>query len=163
MNKWNTERMCRLNGQQPTVREKWTAFYRLYRISQGHGAYSDMDASDCFRILFADWRPLHLIEANESLVSRNHAPVFLRKMLLKADRRKRLYGGNHEWEERDKVVASKLRDDGVEVTPEEVAEVRYRLIRSIRNKAAADDVRLPEDDAEMLEWMAEGLRESRGE
>src|SRR5580692_10649108 len=62
---WDIERMCRLNGKKPTARERWTAFYRLWRMAHGnHGAEADIYASDCFRILFVDWSGIRLIESH---------------------------------------------------------------------------------------------------
>jgi hypothetical protein len=153
------ERLCRVDGQKPTARERWTAFHRLWRIAHGRGVWHDMEAGMCFRVLFGGWRSIHLLDGHESdgLVDRSHIPTFLRKTLLEGHRRQRLYAGHYEWRDRDKTVANKVRDEhGIEVTPLEVAEVRYKLLRAVRARAAEDDVKLPADDEDLLRWLAEG-------
>lgn len=52
---FDTLRMCRVDGAQPTTRERWTAFHRLWRIAERssppfHGF------EDCFRVLMHDWK-----------------------------------------------------------------------------------------------------------
>lgn len=148
-----TEQLCRLNGQQPTARQKWVAFYRLWRIALGHGGWQDMDAGQCFRVLFGSWRMILLLDSQESdgLVDRSRLPKCIRKQLLENIKRRRLYAGHYEWMERDKVVANQCRNiHGIEVTPEEVAEVRRKVIQTARRVAAEQDVKLPADDDEVL-------------
>ena len=151
---FDIERMCRLNGKKPTVRERWTAFYRLWRLAHGHGACQDMDASDCFRVLFPT-PMIHVLDhESEGTLSRVHCPMFLRRRILESERRRRLYGNHPEWSERDKRVAAKVREeDGMEVTPDEVANVRNKVIRLIRDRALTEGIALPHDDDELLLWM----------
>ena len=158
---FDTERMCRLNGKKPTARDRWTAFYRLWRLShrKTDSCYLDAEATDCFRILFADWRPRYLIESlGDTLCSRHKYPTFLRKSLLETARKERLYGefwGEWEkWQERDKFVAMKVRQEqGIEVLPVEVAEVRRKFINMARAKAAEIGLEVPDDDAELLNFL----------
>lgn len=156
------ERLCRLNGKKPTARERWTAFHRLWRIAHGRGAWQDMEAGMCFRVLTGNWRFIYLLDGRESdgLTDRSHIPKFLRRSLLENHRRQRLYAGHYEWRDRDKTTARRVRDrEGIEVTPLEVAEVRYKLLRSIRARAAEEDLRLPEDDDDLLRWLAAGMED----
>lgn len=151
--RFDDARLCRLDGQQPTMREKWIAFHRLWRIAHGHGAVQDMDVGMCFRVLFGGWRAIRLMDTDhtDGLVDRSHIPKFLRKQLLEIKRRQRLYAGHYEWMERDKVVANQCRDKhGIEVTPDEVAEVRRKVINLARARAAEMNVQLPKDDEEVL-------------
>ena len=153
MDDFDERRLCRLDGLRPTARERWRAFYRLWRIAHGHGVHRDIDAGTCFRVLFNDWRFIRLIDGSESdgLVDRSRVPTFLRKRLLESHRKQRLYAGHYEWMERDKEVSRLVRDrDGIEVTPTEVAEVRRKLIQMARSKAAELDIRLPADDEGVL-------------
>jgi hypothetical protein len=82
--------------------------------------------------------------------SRTHWPKFLRRQLLETEKRRRLYGDHPEWRERDKLVASMVREDGIEVTPTEVAEVRQKVIRLARAKGLEMGFPLPDDDDELL-------------
>ena len=146
-----TERLCRLNGEKPTARDRWLAFYRLYRLSMGHGAFQDMAAVDAFRTLFRDWRFIRLLESEERSPSRAHVPRFLRRRLLDMDRRRRLHGDHPEWAERDKAVANHVHNEhGMEVTPDEVAAVRRKIITIARQKAAEQGIAVPADDEELL-------------
>jgi hypothetical protein len=155
---FDVERMCRLNGKRPTARERWTAFYRLYRISQGHGVYQDMAAADCLRVLMPSGRCIALMNEGDRSPSRTHIPVFLRRKLVDADRRRRLYGKHPEWMGRDKVVAAKVREDGIEVTPEQVGEVRQKVLRLARQRAAECGIPVPGDDAKLLDLLHDSLR-----
>ena len=150
------DRQCRLNGQKPTLRDKWIAFHRLYRLAMRHGPYQDMAVVDCFRTLYANWSWLCLLESEEKSPSRAHVPKFLRRRLLEYERRHRLHGDHPEWAERDKVVARKVREEsGMEVTPDEVAVVRRKLITMAREKAAYLGIPLPSDDEQLLRLLKE--------
>ena len=35
---FDLERICRLKGMAPTARDRWTAFYRLWRLVRNHCA-----------------------------------------------------------------------------------------------------------------------------
>jgi len=156
--KFDIERMCRLNGKKPTVREWWTAWYRLWRIShKTANLYIDGEATDCFRVLFPGTAFRHLVESLGDPLKARY-PVFLRKRLLETARKERLYGkfwGEWaEWQERDKRVAMVLRQQqGIEVTPIEVAEVRRKVLNMARAKAAEIGLDLPEDDADVLDML----------
>ena len=55
-------RLCRLDGRKPTARERWVAFYRLWRlIRNARPAQSWEDAIECFRVLMHDWRWIELV------------------------------------------------------------------------------------------------------
>lgn len=158
-------RMCRLNGQSPTARERWYAFWRLYRVAcHNKDPRTEGDLRDCFRVLFlgnrtyAKWVRL-TGECVPAVGDRKHLPLFLRKRFLEMDRRKRLYGEHYEWMERDKKVAAQMRrEDGIEVTPDEVAEVRRKTINLVRRKAAEFGVKVPTDDADLLRWIGKGMK-----
>ena len=145
-------RLCRIDGRKPTARDKWKAFHRLWRLSQGHGAEQDIAAGQAFRVLFNNWRAILLLDTDrcDPLVDRSHVPTFLRKQMLDLYVRRRLYGGHPEWAERDKRVANAVRAEGIEVTPREVAEVRAKVIRLARQRAAEMDVKIPDDDEDLL-------------
>jgi hypothetical protein len=149
-------RMCRVDGQKPTAREKWLAFHRLYRLSLGRGVHQDMAAIDCFRVLWANWSMLRLCEAEENSPSRTELPAFLRRRLLESDRRRRLHGRHWEFLERDQAVARQLCESGQETTPAEVAAVRCKMIRHVRQKAAELGVTVPADDGDLIAWIAAG-------
>lgn len=149
-------RMIRTDGREPTARDRWRAFHRLWRIAHGHGACQDVDAGDCFRVLSTDWRLIRLLESpcNDGLVDRSHTPKFLRKRLLDDARKRRLYAGHYEWMDRDKMVANRCRSEhGMEVTPTEVAEVRRKVIQISRAKAAEMDFPVPQDDEDLLKLL----------
>ena len=136
------DRMCRIDGKQPTTRDRWKAFHRLYRLADGHGGYQDCALKEAVMTLFP-WSRTHALDAPETdgLVDRNHIPMFLRKTLLDHARRRRLrkYGGTPE---RDKAVARMVREQhGIEATPEQVAEVRYKVMTLARD--VADQCGLP--------------------
>ena len=150
----SVERLCRLNGEKPSLRDRWYAFYRLYRLSQGHGACQDMAAVDALRTLYSNWAWIRLIETEERSPSRAHIPVFLRKSLLQNEREQRLYNGHYEWKERDKAVAHAVREaHGMEVTPDEVAVIRRKVIDIARARAAEQGINLPHDDEDVLKLL----------
>lgn len=147
------DRMLRIDGKKPTARDKWRAFSRLWRLANGHGAYQDIAAGEAIRVLFPNWRMVRLLDddTGDGLVDRSHIPKFLRKRMIEHIRRKRLYGGHPEWRERAKVVARLVREKlGREVTPDQVAEVRLRVIGIIRRTASERGVDLPADDEAVL-------------
>ena len=149
-------RLCRLDGLKPTARDKWRAFHRLWRLAHGRGPYQDIDAGICLRVLFGGWRAIQLLDGSESdgLVDRSHVPKFIRRQLLESHRRRRLYAGHYEWMERDKAVANTVREaHGIEVTPMEVAEARWKVIRLARDTAAVMDFKLPADDQAVLDLL----------
>ena len=157
------ERLLRLNGKRPTARDRWRAFSRLWRLAHRHGVYQDMAATECFQVLYADWRYVWLLdeERGDGLVDRSHIPTFLRKRLLAHHKKQRLYAGHYEWVERDKKVANLCRDvHGIEVTPTEVAEVRRKVINLARSKAVTLGVRLPADDEDVLRLLKEGTHDA---
>jgi len=57
------ERLCRENGQQPTTRERWQAFYRLWRMTQKTFDPA-CNAGEAFRVLMYDWRWVQLVEGH---------------------------------------------------------------------------------------------------
>jgi hypothetical protein len=153
---FDERRMCRVDGETPTHRELWTAFYRLYRISQGHGGHQNIAAVECFHVLMANSAMLRLAEAGEDTLSRVGWPTFIRRKLLETDRRRRLHGRHWEWLDTDKRVARQMCERGQETTPAEVAEVRCKVLRMIREKAAAEGISVPADDLGLMRWMSAG-------
>lgn len=150
------KRMCRIDGMKPTARDRWKAIHRLWRLACGRDPECDLAAEDCFRVLISDWRWIHLLGEGGAKtggpVNRSIYPTALRKRLLDMDRRRRLYGNRQvEWQARDKAVAHKLREEGREVLPSEVAEVRRKVINIAKRVAAENDCPLPDDDEEILE------------
>ena len=88
----------KLNGKRPSARDRWKAFYRLWRMTQQNDGRSDATAADCFYILGGVDDFVHLVTNNEyKHPSRNHLPKFLRRMILDSDRHRRLYGYHPEW------------------------------------------------------------------
>lgn len=143
-------RVFRVGGRQPTARDKWRALYRLWRIARGRGMWQDMAVDLCFRVLFPN-RVLSLLDAPpDSLAGRSRLPKFLRRRLLDYYRRRRLYGNHPEWAAQDKVVAQRCAAEGLEVTPTEVAEARWKVIQIVRDQAAKTGECLPADDADLL-------------
>ena len=152
--KFDTERLCRLNGKKPSARDRWIAFHRLWRLSHGHGATHDMDASDCFRVLFSSWQGIRLLDHHTPILSRVGWPVFLRKRFLDMDKRRRL-GLDNNLEHFQKVCRKLRNEKGMEVTPMEVAEVRHKLIKLVREKAFQDGISIPTDDDELFQWLTQ--------
>jgi hypothetical protein len=151
---FDEERMCRVNGQEPTMRDRWKAFYRLWRMSHRISHWHEMAAGDCIRILFEDWDWLRLVDSYEPPTSRVGWPVFLRKRFLEMDKNERLYNGNYHWKDRDKAVARDLRNSrGMEVTPTEVAEVRRKVLNIAKAKAAEVGLELPDDEDAILRML----------
>jgi len=153
---FDIDRMCRLNGQKPTARDCWVAFYRLYRVGvreeETHQGMLMADgALNCLRVLFGDNRFLRLCRAKEEKLGRvRRWPAFLLRRRLEIERRERLYNGNWHWQERDKVVAARCHAQGLEVTPDQVAEVRRKVLNSARRVALARGIRLPENEDDIL-------------
>jgi hypothetical protein len=112
-----------------------------------------MAAIECFHVLMPNARMLKLAQAKESKLSRTCYPTVVRRRLLESERRRRLHGRHYEWLGTDRHVARQLCERGQETTPAEVAEVRCKTIRMVREKAAAEGVRVPTDDHE---WLAKG-------
>jgi hypothetical protein len=146
----------RIDGKRPTARQKWIAFHRLYRIATNTDGYREHAALDCFRVLLPCWDHVNLMEADERSVSRVKFPVCIRRQLLATERRRRIHGPRYEWLEADRRVANRLRQEGREMTPEEVGETRQAAIRAIREKAAEHKIPLPADDRELLAWLNDG-------
>lgn len=160
------DRMLGINGQRPTARDRWGAFWRLYRLCLRQYGDNSSNAFDALRMLgFGGWiADVRLGGAGPGLVNQRHVPLFLRRRLLDMARRRRLYGNwCREWEDLrplDQRAARHLAAQGVEMTPDEVAEVRAKFVRHVRSKAATLGLPLPESDYELLQvvkgWMAEG-------
>ncbi len=148
---FDMERFCRLNSKKPTARERWVAFHRLFRLASGHGAHHDIAAGECFRVLFGSWRAIQMLEDSPAdPIPLHKVPKCLRSLIIKGRIRDRLYGDHPEWRERDQEVVAKLRDQGVEATPEEVNTVRRKVLRIAREKAIEHGIDLPADDNEVL-------------
>ena len=138
-------RMCHINGARPTVRDRWQAFYRVHRMLMGGDMNREHGAHESLMVLFpTKWTCLVNAPTDDGLVDRSKCPLFLRRSLLDGIRRARLrkYGGNAE---RDRKVARIVREQhGIEATPEQVAEVRYKVMTLAREAADACGLRRPE-------------------
>jgi len=126
-------RLCHVGGERPTVRDRWQAFYRIHRMVNTGDSYRELGAKESLMVLFPGrWTCLVNQPTNDGLVNRGQYPLFLRKSTLEGIRRKRLrmYGGSAE---RDRAVAAKVREQhGIEATPDQVAEVRYKVMSIAR-------------------------------
>ena len=157
--------LCRLNGAKPTVRDRWVAFYRLWRTGHKNDLWHDSNTVDCFRILFGRSVWIGLMHTDDGVAlggCRKDYPLFLRRRLLDGEKRRRLHGNHPEWAERDKLVANKLRGQGMEVLPTEVAEVRRKAIDKIRSVAASKSIPVPEDDDVLLKQLSRAMKEEGG-
>lgn len=151
---------ARMLERKPTARDKWRAFYRLWRIAHGHGHKQDEAAEDCYHVLFPNWRPIRLLkeETSGSLIDTSRMPKFLRWKFLEHHRRKRLYGNYYQtWREQDKRTVAKLREKGIEITPDEVAETRRKVIQMARAEGMKSGISLPKDDEDLLRLLKPSL------
>lgn len=138
-------RMLYIGGERPTVRDRWQAFYRIHRMLVGGDMNREHGAHESLMVLFPPkWTSLVNESTNDGLVDRGKCPMLLRRLLLDGIRRARLrkYGGDAE---RDQRVARLVREQhGIEATPEQVAEVRYKVMSMAREAADACGIRRPE-------------------
>ena len=152
-----TIRMLRLNGEQPTARDKWQAFYRIYRLAKrSEDSHNLMGgALDCLFVFgMGSWiRTVSELEHNG--VDRGHWPKFLRKRMLESERRRRIYA-NGDYDELlrmdTRCAVRTANEHGIEMTPEEVGSVRARLCSLMRAKAAEIDLRVPAGDADLIRF-----------
>ena len=87
--KFDTMRMCRVNGCQPTMREKWTAFYRLWRSCGGRDPANT--ACDALRVLMPCGKWLRLANGNgDAYESLRFMPIPIRRMRVERMRKNRL-------------------------------------------------------------------------
>ena len=77
-NKITIERLCRLNGKSPTVRDRWRALYSMYRACRGHPMFM-FDLEDTFRV-FGCRGFVKLMNEFDPLAS--GLPVDLRKRMV---------------------------------------------------------------------------------
>lgn len=61
-------------------------------------------------------------------------------------------------EEHNRAVAQKLREKGVEVTPDQVGSIRQDAFKHIRKALEAKGYAPPKDDAELLQLIAIALK-----
>ena len=130
-----------------TTRDKWNAFHRLYRLATKQTCYHEMGAVETLCILFP-YRWVSLMEKDANTFGRSGMPKFIRRQLLEGDRKKRLYDWNHRTKQECQNTARKLAERGVECTPDEVAEVRYKVLKMIRERAAFP---LPASDQQLMD------------
>lgn len=153
-------RLCRVDGERPTARDQWTAFYRLHRMLEGRDVHREHGAKEALMVLFSGrWTCLVNAEATDGLVDRAKYPLLLRRLLLDGIRRKRLrkYGGNAE---RDRAVARIVREQhGIEATPEQVAQVLYKVMSMAR--ALSDSMGLKPPDS--VDELAAVLKKGRAQ
>jgi hypothetical protein len=152
-----TKRMLRLDGNKPTARDRWRAFYRIYRlVKRSEDSHNLMGgAKNALIVLdrrFGRW--IAIMESNDRTDSSSW-PTFLRKIMLESERRRRIYA-NGDYDKliaMDKQCAVRLRNkEGIEMTPEEVGSHRARLCSIMRAKAAEMDLRVPDDDTDLIQW-----------
>jgi hypothetical protein len=84
MSEFDVLRLCRVDGLQPTARERWTAFWRLWRLAARCAQDAEV-AGECFRVLMSDWSWVQLAQGHGDYYARK-GPPFLRKLLLGAHR-----------------------------------------------------------------------------
>jgi hypothetical protein len=91
----------------------------------------------------------------DSLESRRLLPNFLRLMMVRSEKHRRLYGGGdaEKLRDLDQFVARGMADKGVEMTPEECAEVRSKIVRNVRGIAVAKGIRMPAEDLGVIEFL----------
>jgi hypothetical protein len=81
-------RLCREDGEQPTTRERWTAFYRLWRlIKNARSAQEVTLAGEPFRVLMNDWRWIQLVEAYGDELELKHGMPWKLRMALVTEKR----------------------------------------------------------------------------
>ena len=100
-----SNRYMRLDGERPTPRDRWLAFYRLWRIAHRHKKAADYsgDAEMCFKWLFGWTRWVKLLSGGDDpLKVQRMMPVFLRRERVERARRKR--------EEKEQRQARRLLD-----------------------------------------------------
>ena len=146
--------MCRLNGQKPNARDRWQAFHRLWRIATRRATAYEYEAIvDSFRVLYRDWCFIRLVEANESSPSRVAYPTCIRRRLLETERKRRLNLYQFPVEYNQKVARTIREKDGIEMTPDQVAETRQKAFARIREVAEKRGIDVPDDDLELVELM----------
>lgn len=154
-------RMLGINGQSPTTRDKWYAFHRLWRLAKRNtGMFDEHAVVECFWTLFprTRWTSLLNADANDGLVDRSKIPYELRRRLLDHLRNRRLYAGQPELKELDKRISVGMANThGVEMTPLEVAEIRYRVCSELRTIAFESGKQLPAHDGELLAVIKEAM------
>ena len=154
------EMMLRLNGKKPSLRMLWAAFYRLYRMAGRRSSYAAIDRADCFYFLFEkrEYRKwVRLVESGVPDLSRVDWPKSIRRRALKIAEKKQAFGERYEWLRQSQQVANKMREKGIETTPMEVAEVRKKLFKTIREQAALRQILLPESDQDLMLWCKKNL------
>lgn len=152
--------LCTLEG--PTHRERWRAFHRLYRLARRKEGENNFGGGliDCLRVLgFHEW--VVSLGKSDKLDDRVAMPVFLRKMTLETTKRRRLYGSEHEeLRQADCYAARKMAEKyGVEMTPDQCAEVRHKVAKAARQLAVTHGVRVPESEVELLKMVSKSLRD----
>lgn len=78
--------------KRPTARQRWAAFYRLWRIaSRGRSGQEQLMMESCLKVLMHNWKWVQLVTSGgDRLAKRNKAPVFLRRLLAENARELRL-------------------------------------------------------------------------
>ncbi len=162
-------RALRLEGSEPTARDCWISFYRLWRMAAGRqqGAksiYKELATQTAFYCLggrdVSQWVQLMGKEEN-NFKNHNLLPKFLRRQILDQERRARIKGTiiQAKWQIRNQRVAAKVREEkGMEVTPDAVGEVRAKIINHIRSKAREMNVQVPKDDENLIRWIGKTLQ-----
>lgn len=139
---------------RPTLRERWVAFHRLFRITKaGANGYRNDDANACLYILAAGTGWVSLMNEDCHANGRGDYPPVIRRRLLEGEKRRRLFGPGYRWLDECRAVAQHLRGEGVEVTPEEVAEIRHKIVRIAREKAVKQGFVLPADPDDVLRML----------
>lgn len=150
--KFDLLRMMRLEGHKPTAREMWGAFYRLWRLSRKNDLWSDTSADDAWRVL-GFYEELNLCNQDLSTLSRVSYPTVIRRKLLGLDRRRNAHGQHFELLEESRRVAAMLREQGIEMTPDEVGISRKEIFAKIRRHFEEKGAALPLDDVALLRYL----------
>lgn len=157
--RFNQDRALRYRGQKPTARERWGAFYRIYRLARKCSL--DPQAILCLDVLGLG-KMVQIVECRADWLKNNNIiPLEARKLGLQARKRRRIYGEHMEkwdfWYPKDQEIARRLSSEqGVEMTPEEVGDVRVQGFSSLRRMARERCIVLPEDDMDLHEVLKKG-------
>jgi hypothetical protein len=143
-----------VGAKRATKRDKWNAFHRLFRLATKQSYYHEFGAVESFWILFPYcW--VALLENDTKTIGRSHMPKFIRRQLVERDRVERLYERDHKTRQQCQRAARLLAGQGIECTPDEVAEVRYKVLKMIRERSEGP---LPESNRQLWEEVRRAYR-----
>ncbi len=129
MSKNELDRLLTRNGKGPTQKDRWKAFWRLWRICKRASVHSSPfmlpAAEDSFQWLINDnweWIMLASSPGDRLAIPLSSIPRIIRKMWIKNDYRKRKYTREIQLakkqgivcnEERSKILAALARKPGI--------------------------------------------------